>query len=343
MAIVIRCECGKEFETADENAGRRGRCPACQRELIVPQPKPLAEADFAAPFETAPPAMNGKAVTSFVLGLCSFVLCCVTGVPALIFGILGLNEINNPKNNFTGKGFAITGIVLGSLWSLVAVPAILIALLLPAVQAAREAARRAQCVNNFKQIGLAMHNYESANGTYPPAAIYDSNGKPLLSWRVLILPYLEQGTLYNQFHLNEPWDSPHNKPLSDTVLSVYQCPSEPTPLGPMTTYQVLVDPSSMFTGDPHGVSLREVTDGTSNTLLVVEGAKAVPWAAPDDISLAQAGDPNLGPGSKHPGVYNALYADGSVRFMKSSPGNPMSAQTLHALATRNGGEVVSPP
>ena len=190
MAIVFRCECGKQFETRDEDAGRRARCPDCQRELIVPQPNPYAATEFASLHEVPPTRMSGKAIASFVLGLCSFVTCILTGVPALLLGIFALNDINNPKKRVTGQGFAITGIVMGSL-SLLLIP-VMIALLLPAVQAAREAARRAMCVNNLKQIGLAMHNYHERHGASPRPAIYDANGKPLLSWRVLILPYLEQ-------------------------------------------------------------------------------------------------------------------------------------------------------
>ncbi len=99
------------------------------------------------------------------------------------------------------------------------------ALLLPAVQAAREAARRAQCVNNLKQIGLALHNYHDTTNGFPAAAITSKDGKPLLSWRVAILPYIEQQELYNQFHLNEPWDSPHNKTLIARMPVAYNCPS----------------------------------------------------------------------------------------------------------------------
>jgi prepilin-type processing-associated H-X9-DG protein len=343
MSIVIRCECGKEFETGDENAGRRGRCPACQRELIVPQVKPRAETDFAPLHESPPPSMSGKAITSFVLGLCSFVLCCVTGVPAVIFGIMGLSDISNPKKNVTGRGFAISGIVLGGLWSLVAVPAVLIALLLPAVQAAREAARRAQCTNNLKQIGLALMNYESSYGMFPPVATFDASGKPLLSWRVLVLPYLEQNTLYQKFHLDEPWDSPHNKPFSDIALNVYQCPSAEPGSSTSTPYQVIVDPRSMFTGTPVGVRLNEVTDRTNNTVLVVEAARAVPWAKPDDLANAPMNDPTIGMGSKHPLGLNALFADGSVRFLKSTSTNPLSPQVLQGMVTRNGGEVFQVP
>ena len=117
------------------------------------------------------------------------------------------------------------GFTLIELLVVIAIIAVLIALLLPAVQSAREAARRAQCVNNLKQIGLAMHNYASANGGFPPAAIVDPRGKPLLSWRVAILPYLDANPLYAKFKLDEPWDSPHNKELLKYMPAVYGCPS----------------------------------------------------------------------------------------------------------------------
>jgi len=336
MAIVVRCECGKEFQTRDENAGRRARCPVCQRELIVPQPKFPAEDELGPRFDYGPPETSGKAITSLVLGICSLVFCFFTGLPAIIFGVLGLGDINNHPKRLTGKGLAISGIVLGSLSSLILVPAVLLALLLPAVQSAREAARRAQCTNNLKQIALAMHNYASANNCFPPAATYDANGKPLLSWRVLLLPYLEEASLYSQFHLDEAWDSPHNKPLGDRMPKVFRCPSEVvTPQG-LTTYEVLVDPRSLFTGKPSGVPIEAVTDGLSNTLLVVEGAGPVPWSKPEGLSLASA-DPMLGMGSKHPGGLNASMADGSVHFIKRS----ISPQVLNAMVTRNGGEVIN--
>jgi prepilin-type processing-associated H-X9-DG protein len=341
MAIVVRCECGKELRTRDENAGRRARCPACQRELILPHPNQPPDDEFAPLHEIGPMETSGKAIASLVLGLCSFVMCFLTGIPALFLGIFALNDISNPKKHVKGKGLAITGIVLGGLTSFLLVPMVLIALLLPAVQAAREAARRAQCTNNLKQIALAMHNYHTVNNCLPPAATYDANGKPLLSWRVLILPYLEQDSLYKQFHLNEAWDSPHNKPFSDRIPGVFVCPSEPEQPG-RTTYQVIVDPRSAFTGSPEGVSFMSVTDGTSNTLLVVEATSAVPWSKPDDLSLKSTA-PALGAGSKHPGGFNASMADGSIRFIRNSPTNPLSPQTLKALATRNGGEPVTPP
>ncbi len=186
-----------------------------------------------------------------------------------------------------------------------------------------------------------MYNYNSAHGALPPAAAHGADGKPLLSWRVLILPYLEQEGLYRQFHLDEPWDSPHNKPLADQTPNVFRCPSEVMPAG-LTTYVVVVDPRSIFTGTPQGVSLSDVTDGTANTFMVVEAASAVSWSKPEDLSLASSA-PALGMGSKHPGGFNASMADGSVQFIRNSTANPISPQVLKARVTRKGGERVARP
>jgi prepilin-type processing-associated H-X9-DG protein len=338
VAIVVRCECGNVIQTRDENAGRRARCPACQRELIIPQPDVLPADELAEFHDHRPSGTSGKAIASLILGLCSPLGCVFTGLPAVILGMMGLNDISSSKNRLGGKGMATTGIVLGSLTFLIVPVAVLAALLLPAVQAAREAARRAQCTNNQKQIALAMHNFESTNGVFPPAAIFDPSGKPLLSWRVLILPYVEELSLYEQFHLDEPWDSPHNKPLAERIPPVYRCPSEPALTQGLTTYQVIVGPRSMFTGEPTGVSLSGVRDGMSSTLTVVEAASAVPWTKPEDLSLAST-DPMLGVGSKHPGGFNVTMADGSVRFFKTSTG----AQALRAMVTRDGRERVAAP
>jgi prepilin-type processing-associated H-X9-DG protein len=343
VAIVVRCECGNQFQTADENAGRRGRCPVCQRELIVPDAKGAPVAEVAEFHDPRPIENSGKAMASMILGLCSFVFCCLTGVPAIVLGIMGLSDINNPRKRVSGSGMATTGIVLGcvSCVLMFLVVPVLMALLLPAVQAAREAARRAQCTNNLKEIALAIHNYEVKEGSYPPAAKYDANGKPLLSWRVLILPYMDQQSLYQQFHLDEPWDSPHNMPLAAKMPQAFACPSNPLAQN-MTTYQVIVDPRSLFTGEPSGVRLQDVPDSTSNTLMVLEAVTAVPWSKPEDLSLASK-DPLLGMGSKHPGGFNAAMGDGSVQFIRTFGANAINPQALKALVTRNGGETVAIP
>lgn len=214
--------------------------------------------------------------------------------------------------------------------------AVAAALLLPAVQAAREAARRTQCANNLKQIGLALHNYQANNNGFPSAAIVGKDGKPLLSWRVAILPYIEEQELYNEFHLNEPWDSPHNKALIPRMPRTYVCPSRPPTEPGVTTYLALVGNGALF--EPNKpVSSNQVTDGTANTLAVVESTQAVLWTKPADIDFSpRLTIAALRLGSNHPGVYNALFADGSVKFLKSS----LNAVTLRAMITRQGGEVI---
>jgi prepilin-type processing-associated H-X9-DG protein len=339
VAITISCECGTEFQTSDDNAGRRARCPDCGRDLIIPPPGTPAEKPMAphGAMEIAPAGeerTSGKAITSLVLGICSFFCCLFTGLPAVIVGILGLNDIRASHGRVKGEGMAITGMVLGILGCFASL--ILPALLLPAVQAAREAARRAQCTNNLRQIGLALHNYHAAYNAFPPAVIADKDGKPLLSWRVAILPYIERNDLYGQFHLDEPWDSPHNSALVAQMPVAFRCPSELRAGPGATSYQVYVGPDTLL-DENHGVAINEVTDGTANTIAVVESATPVPWTKPDGLPYHK-GQPVVRPGSMHPGGANALFADGSVRFLKQS----LSEQTLRALITRDAGEVIAP-
>jgi prepilin-type processing-associated H-X9-DG protein len=212
-----------------------------------------------------------------------------------------------------------------------------VAMLLPATQAARQAAQRAQSVNNLKQVMLAMHNYHSSNNVFPPAALSDAEGKPLLSWRVAILPYLEQQELYNEFHLDEPWDSAHNKPLIAKMPTVFKS-TRNQPKGENTTfYQVLTGGGALFEPKGKGVGLADITDGTSNTIAVVEAAEGVIWTKPDDLVFdPEKALPKFG-GLGFAGGFNVGFADGSVRFIKNSI-NPM---VLKAIITKAGGEVVS--
>ncbi len=195
---------------------------------------------------------------------------------------------------------------------------VLVGLLLPAVQAAREAARRMQCSNNLKQIALAMHNYHDEYKAFPPAFTVDANGKPLHSWRTLLLPYMEQQALYSQIDLNKPWDDPVNQPFNSMVVPTYSCPSAPVNSPEKTTYQVILDPSGIFSG-PTPCPMQNILDGTSNTLLVVETPMdaAVPWMSPQDSNMAAF----LGRSNAvlhHTGGSNCAMADGSVTFMSSS-------------------------
>jgi prepilin-type processing-associated H-X9-DG protein len=221
----------------------------------------------------------------------------------------------------------------------IASTAVLTALLLPAVQAAREAARRTQCVNNEKEISLAFFNLEADKGSFPAAAIVGKDGKPLLSWRVAILPYVEgQKALYDEFHLDEPWDSPHNKTLIPRMPKLYLCPSRPKVEPGTTTYKVFVGNGALF-DLTKPTPLAAVTDGTSNTILVVEAVTPTIWTRPDDIAFdPRARATLIGAGSYHSGGFNAAFADGSVKFLKTT----IERTIFRALITRSGEAIGNP-
>jgi prepilin-type processing-associated H-X9-DG protein len=205
--------------------------------------------------------------------------------------------------------------------------------LIEAVQKIRESAARMQSQNNLRQIALAFHNYHDVTGAFPPAAVYDKNGKPLLSWRVLILPYIEQDNLYKEFHLDEPWDSEHNKKLLEQMPPIYRAADEDVKKH-LTRYLGFSGKGSLFDG-AKGKRITDITDGTSNTIMVVEAAKGVPWSKPEDIPF--------GPGKLLPlvvnpkkGGFNAAFCDGSVRFFPKS----IKEEVLRMLVTISGGEVL---
>lgn len=207
--------------------------------------------------------------------------------------------------------------------------------------AARAAATKSLCVNNLKQIMLAMHNYLDANEskTFPPAYKADRSGKPLLSWRVLILPYLDQNSLYREFHLDEAWDSPHNKALIARMPAVYRCPSlsDENTKQHKTTYLVPRGEKMAFPGAV-GRKIKEFTDGTSNTITVVDAGddRAVIWTAPDDWEVEAALKPETVLNHHRDGSPTG-FADGSVHFSRLN----IKPDVLRKFLTPAGGEVIS--
>ena len=196
----------------------------------------------------------------------------------------------------------------------VATIGILTGMLLPAVQQVRFASRRVQSLNNLRILTIAALNYESAFMRFPQQAIYSEDGTPLLSWRVTILPFIEQQNLYQQFHLDEPWDSPHNIELLDQIPKVLQSPLAGD-LGGKTVYQCFVGPGTMFPNDPkRKIGYGSITDGTSNTLLFVESNadQAIEWTKPGDIAFDPEKDITA-IGKATPEGFPASYADGSTR------------------------------
>jgi hypothetical protein len=200
----------------------------------------------------------------------------------------------------------------------------------------REAARRVQHTNNLKQLTLGLINYADTYGrTMPPHAIYSADGKALLSWRVAILPFIARDELYKEFKLDEPWDSKHNKKLLARMPAVFRMPSDQPGPANQTVYQVLVGKGAAFEGKKGVRWPADFTDGTANTILVVEAAKAVPWTKPDD--LVYQPDKALPKfGGHFRGGFYAAFADASVRFISSK----VKEKNLRATITRNGGEVI---
>ncbi|MEX2119667.1 MAG: DUF1559 domain-containing protein [Pirellulales bacterium] len=214
---------------------------------------------------------------------------------------------------------------------------VLAALLLPAVQAAREAARRSQSSNNLKQIGLAFYNFHDVYAKLP-ASTYDKDGKPLLSWRVHILPFVEEKQLYDQFHLDEPWDSPHNIKLVEQMPAAYQNPNlaDENRTG-KTVYLAPTGEAALFKAGKPAPGFRDITDGTSNTIMVVEARreKAVVWTKPDDLKLDPA-KPLAGLEGARTGGFNALFCDGSVRLIA----NGIDVEVLRRLFNPRDGKPV---
>lgn len=293
---------------------------------------------------------SGKAIASLVLGLLSFFCIFFTGIPAIILGILGLRDIGKHQGRMGGNGLAIAGIVLGMLgciWSLLAV-----AVMLPAVQQVRSAARRTTSMNQLREMSLGMMNFESAN-RHLPIAEPDENttSGSKLSWRVQILPYIEENELYNSFHHDEPWNSPHNMTLIDRMPDIFKTLGHELASG-KTMFVVpttIVDEKNLAVKDRDGYGetifvkgqptrFAGITDGTSNTILIMQvpPESAVTWTQPTDWQFDPA-SPKRGIGNVYPGITLVVFADGSTHAIPES----ISAEDFKKLLSKNDGHPVS--
>jgi prepilin-type processing-associated H-X9-DG protein len=226
---------------------------------------------------------------------------------------------------------------------------VLLAQLLPAMQAAREASRRGQCVQNLQQIGAAMQAYQQRYGSFPPAFVADPAGKPMHSWRVLLLPFLKERGLYAEYRFNEPWNSPHNMTLAERMPHVYHCPTNGPGDLSQTSYAMIVGPRAISDGaGTH--RLKDVANRGTGTVMVTEAANTgINWLEPRDLNVKDmtfvrnvAEQPPPGSGkdiaSQHANMVNALFCDGEVREIPSST----DEKALKAMLSIDGGKSVPP-
>ncbi len=204
----------------------------------------------------------------------------------------------------------------------------------------REAGPRAQCLNNLKQITLALQNYEASHGAFPPAYIADANGKPMHSWRVLILPHLDRNDLYKAYRFDEPWDGPNNSKLHAEDLSVFYCPSDVRgPDDRHTSYVAVVGDHTVWPG-AKSVGSRAISDrdGADRTILLVEtNNSGIHWMEPRDTTLdlcvagidGPAAGRNAGTKRNHAPGDIIAFADGHVEPFDSD----MTAELLKELLT----------
>ncbi|HEV3298967.1 MAG TPA: DUF1559 domain-containing protein [Planctomycetaceae bacterium] len=217
----------------------------------------------------------------------------------------------------------------------------LIVAMLPAVSCDGGHARRTDCKNHLKQIALAMHNYHDQYGSFPPAYIADKNGRPMHSWRVLLLPFLEFGPLYDQYRFDEPWNGPHNRELAALPIQLFHCAAD-AGRKTDTSYLVVVGPKTIFPSAA-SMAIKDIPDGTSNTILLVEaGDSGINWLEPRDMSYEEALrgiNPKTGWGisSHHEGGAQVAFADGSSPLL--SDDTPI--EKLRLFLERNDGQPVS--
>lgn len=306
MTIPFKCpHCGAQTNVDDQYAGTSGPCYQCGQTVTIPTADGMVAATVG-PRDpySTAPRAAEKSKTMFWV-----IIVAAVSVPALCC-VVGL----------------------------------LVALLLPAVQAARQAAWKAQCTNNLKHIGVAMHNYAATHGSFPPPYLADENGTPMHSWRVLLLPYLDRSDLYDRYDFDEPWNGPNNSLLAAEMPEVYGCPSAKGNSDATTTdYVAVVGDGLMF--DPNrAVHYADITDGTSNTIAIVESTgpqgNGVEWMSPEDLNVrmlnpAVNGTPGPAIASFHINGANVLMGDGSVHFLREDT----PPETVEAMLTVGGGEL----
>ena len=241
----------------------------------------------------------------------------LAAIAAIVLGLQGLLDIRWGAGKVKGRGLAVSGLVTGTLAFLTLLTPVVLFVLVPLIFAGD--ARKVKSANNLKELGIAMNIYHDCYGHFPPAVLRDprlgDRAQPY-SWRVALLPILEEDNLFHQYRRDEPWDSPANKALLDRMPRVFAAPGDARAADGFTHYQVLVGPGTAFERPDLRLRLGDFPRGTSETILAVEAADPVPWTKPEDLPYTPDGPlPKVG------GVvgngFHAMFADTSVRWFEA--------------------------
>lgn len=237
-----------------------------------------------------------------------------------------------PRIARAGKSLSLLNIL-----AVTGILALIIALVLPLMRWAPRSRGRTPCMNNLKNITLAVISYAERHNAFPPAYTVDADGNRLHSWRTLILPYLDQQALYESIDLSKPWNDPANAKAYGTELDVFSCPAAKLS-GGLTTYLGNAATGGCFTGDrPRPIS--EITDSPDQTVLVAEVAppQAVHWMAPQDADERILLHLRPGDKSAHIGVVNAGFVDGTVHALSAN----LDSHVRRSLLTASGNDAIS--
>jgi DNA-directed RNA polymerase subunit RPC12/RpoP len=242
------------------------------------------------------------------------------------------------------RRFRISVVLLTSLGVL-----LMLALLMPKVGRPREASRRTQCWMNLRQIGVGLQAYHERYGCFPPAYIADERGTPKHSWRVLLLPFLGEGGLYEQYRFDEPWNGPHNRELAARMPRVYRCPTRPsrlyeTAVESSTSYAMIVGPHAI-SGGASTRKISDIKDGLAGTIFVAECARMhIPWLEPRDLPADQIRSVGsysrnlkgtfVGINSYHGDGAFVLFGNGVTALLRDD----IEEKTLKAALTIDGGD-----
>jgi hypothetical protein len=249
-------------------------------------------------------------------------------------------QFDDPRTQSRPSRWSTVGTLASSL-PVVVVAIVVGALFLGDTAGSRRAEHGRICTRHCKQIGIALQNYHDKFRRFPPAYVAHADGKPMHSWRVLVLPYIEEREMYAQYNFSEPWNGPNNRRFADKMPSTFRCPLAPGDSNE-TNYVAVVGPLTVWPGSQSS-KLRMISDGSSKTISIVEvNNSGINWLEPRDLSFEEAlqgvNPPVRRPAisSRHAGGALAVFCDSHVSYLPDD--TPLDA--LRALLTASGGEAV---